>query len=223
MSGFAGLFLSLLLIYKYAIVGVAYFLDSFAIPIPGNTIIFSGGAFASQGYLSFWYIFLAALAGNMFGDVLCYRLAARYGRRVIGVLRINDRYLNAIESAVRAYPRGMIFVTRFGGPLDPIGNVVAGMFKLRFNDFLLYGIAGNAIALLMLESAGFVLGSYWQAFLSVLQTATWVIVLAVIAGVLLVVFRKHLGLSHTRTGRAISQRIARIRKFLQQEVHIDIP
>jgi len=64
------LFLSYLLIYKYAILFSVVFVTSFGLPLPATALIVAAGAFAAQGYFDFWNIFVCVFIASTLGDIL---------------------------------------------------------------------------------------------------------------------------------------------------------
>ena len=66
--------LSYLLIYKYLAFFVLLFLGSFILPLPDNLILLAVGAFASQGYFSFFLVLILAIITTTASDILGYVL-----------------------------------------------------------------------------------------------------------------------------------------------------
>ena len=82
MSNFVALLLSFLLLYKYWALFAVIFVAAVLVPLPTNSVLLAAGAFASQGYFSFWLSLAVAVGANIAGDCFDYFLARRYGRRV---------------------------------------------------------------------------------------------------------------------------------------------
>jgi len=51
-------------------------------------VLLAAGAFASQGYFSFFLSLFVVVASNVLGDYTGYFLAHRYGRRIFELLHI---------------------------------------------------------------------------------------------------------------------------------------
>ncbi len=190
MSSIAAILLSWLLLYKYALLFGVFFLSALALPLPGNTLLFATGAFASQGYMDYSLALGAVFLGNVLGDVAGYVLAARYGDRFIRKLRIKRASLHQMESYVAKHPRMTIFLSRFGGTLDPVVNILSGLGDVSFKTFLIFDGIGNIASLWVVITAGFYFGDYWQTFSGIVSTLGWIIfaILSIVA--IVVIFRR---------------------------------
>lgn len=211
MSTIAAALLSWLLLYKYTLLFGVFFLSALALPLPGNTLLFATGAFASQGYMNYGLALLVALAGNVLGDAAGYALAAYFGDDVIRTLRIKRSYLTAVEKYVANHPRATIILSRFGGSLDPVVNILSGLGEVSFRTFLLYDTIGNLLSLALVLTAGFYFGDYWQTFSNFISIIGWIACVVLALSGLAVMFRRRLGLSEIRWVRAIRHRLRRLR------------
>ena len=210
MTTIAAALLSWLLLYKYTLLFGVFFLSALARPLPGNTLLFATGAFASQGYMSYWVALLVALVGNVLGDVAGYALAAYYGDDVIRRLHIKRTYLAAVERYVANHPRVTIVLSRFGGSLDPVVNVLCGLGEVSIQTFIVFDIIGNLASLLMVLTAGYYFGDYWQTFSSFVSIIGWIAFVALAAAGLTVAFRKRLHITEPRFLRGMRQRLGRL-------------
>lgn len=198
MTALFGVLLSWLLLYKYFLLFGIFFLSALALPLPGNTLLLASGAFASQGYMNFWLALLTVLVANVLGDIAGYVLAARYGEVVIEKMRIKRSYMRATEGFVAQHPRSTIFISRFGGTLDPVVNVLSGLGEVSFKTFLIFDVIGNFVSLLLVISLGYYLGDYWQSFSGIFSTIGWLLFsLLAVVGVF-VIFRRQIGLSEMK-------------------------
>ncbi len=215
MNSIATLLLSWLLLYKYALLLVVFFLSALALPLPGNTILLASGAFVSQGYMNPWLVLASVFAGNVLGDLSGYWLARRYGEVVIDKLRIKRSYLSAVEQYVRMHPGPTIFLSRFGGSLDPVVNVLAGLVDVPAGLFLAYDASGNIVSLGLVLYLGYTLGDYWQSFSGVISIVGWImfVILALIA--LVVIFRKQLRLTEISF---VKRLLAYVRTFTRRKM-----
>ncbi len=194
MNGFVALVLSFLLLYKYWTLFLVFFLSAVILPLPGNTALLAAGAFASQGYFSFWLSFAAAISGNVLGDCFNYVLARRYGRCAIKMLRIRvPSYIERLEEYVKCHPGPTIFLTRFVGSADPLANLLSGFVGIGFGTFLLYDLLGNLVSIGAVLYAGYFLGVSWQDFSGLFIIVGWIVLgfIIVCALVIAVWYRNH--------------------------------
>ena len=214
MNSIAAVLLSWLLLYKYALLFGVFFLSGLALPLPGNTLLLATGAFSSQGYMNYLIALTTALLGNVLGDVAGFVLVDIYGERVIDKLHIKRSYLVGMEKYVTRHPRTTIFLSRFGGTLDPVVNILCGLGDVPFSTFIIFDVLGNLTSLFVVITAGYYLGDYWQSFSGVFATISWIIFVLLAATGIAIVFRKQIGLSESRFVLRTRTRVARfIKKY----------
>ena len=212
MSSIFAVLLSWLLLYKYTLLFGVFFLSALALPLPGNTLLLATGAFASQGYMSFWLSLLSVLLGNVAGDIAGFVLADIYGEKVIEKMRIKRSYLTGMERYVTRHPRITIVLSRFGGTLDPVVNILCGLGEVSLKTFIIFDIIGNFISLFIVITVGYYLGDYWQSFSGVVSTIGWIIFALLALLGIAVIFRHQIGIPEWRIVRSIRRRIRRFIK-----------
>jgi membrane protein DedA with SNARE-associated domain len=122
-------------------------LESFGLPLPGETALIACGVLASQGALPIvWVIVVAALAAIL-GDNLGYWVARKGGRRLLSRTRLTRRY------AQQYLPRGERFFAKHGGKAVFFGRFVAvlrvtaawtaGLSRMRWWRFLFWNALGG--------------------------------------------------------------------------------
>ncbi|MEP7191182.1 MAG: DedA family protein, partial [Roseiflexaceae bacterium] len=81
---------NLLATYGYIVVALGILIESMGIPLPGETLLLLGAAYAGAGHMNIWGVILAAAIGAIVGDTIGYSIGARGGRAVdasVGRLR----------------------------------------------------------------------------------------------------------------------------------------
>lgn len=124
-------------------------LESFGIPLPGETALVAAGVLASQGVLAIWEVIVVAAAAAIVGDNLGYLVARKGGRRLLERWAITRRF------AERLLPRAERFFARHGGKTVFIGRFiavlrftaawVAGLSHMTWWRFLFWNAAGGII------------------------------------------------------------------------------
>src|SRR5262245_66380447 len=84
-------------------------LESFGLPLPGETALIACGVLASQGVLPIAAVIPVAIAAAIVGDNLGYWTAREGGRALLMRYRLTRRY------AEQYLPRGERFFARHGG------------------------------------------------------------------------------------------------------------
>ena len=94
-------------------------LESFGLPVPGETALIACSVLASQGALSLAAVIAVAIFAAVLGDNLGYWPARHGGRRLLERSRLTRSY------AERYLPRGERFFVRHGGKTVFLGRFVA--------------------------------------------------------------------------------------------------
>jgi membrane protein DedA with SNARE-associated domain len=124
-------------------------LESFGLPLPGETALIACGVLASQGSLSIAWVIVVAAAAAIIGDNLGYWVARTGGRGLLERFRFTRRY------AERYLPRGERFFARHGGKTVFFGRFVAvlrvtaawvaGISRMHWWTFLGWNAAGGIL------------------------------------------------------------------------------
>ena len=123
-------------------------LESFGIPLPGETALIAFGILASQGNYSIVWVIVVAAAGAIIGDNLGYWLIGRLGGRRLferwGPLRrYADRFLPAAERLMTKHGGKVVFFGRFITVLRYTAAWAAGIGEMRWWRFLFWNAAGG--------------------------------------------------------------------------------
>jgi membrane protein DedA with SNARE-associated domain len=125
---------------------VLLFLESFGLPIPGETALIACGVLAAQGALSIVSVIGIAILAAVIGDNLGYWVARKGGRKFLGRYRLTRRY------AAQYLPRGERFFAKHGGAAVFFGRFVAvlrvtvawtaGLACMNWSRFFAWNAAG---------------------------------------------------------------------------------
>ena len=192
MSNILTFIFSFLLLYKYWALFVVFFFAGFILPIPTSSVLLATGAFASQGYFNF-FISLAVIVGsNALGDYVRYFVAQRYGRRAFKIMHVRiPVWIERLNGFISKHPRPAIFLTRFIGTTDVLGNLLCGFGGDSLSTFLLYDIIGNLISDGWLLYAGYFLGIHWQDFTGLFNITDYVILgIIIVVTLSIVIWRR---------------------------------
>ena len=124
-------------------------LESFGLPLPGETALIACAVLASQGSLSIVAVILVAIAAAIIGDNLGYWTARHGGRPLL------ERHRLTREYAAKYLPRGERFFARHGGKTVFLGRFVAvlrvtaawiaGLAHMHWWRFLGWNAAGGIV------------------------------------------------------------------------------
>jgi membrane protein DedA with SNARE-associated domain len=125
-------------------------IESFGIPIPGETALIAFGVLASQGHYSLASVIAVAAAGAIVGDNLGYWLIGRLGgqalfRRWKWLGRYADRVLPRGEALMAKHGGKVVFFGRFVSILRYTVAWIAGLTGMDWWRFFLWNAAGGIV------------------------------------------------------------------------------
>ena len=123
-------------------------LESFGVPLPGETALIAFGVLASQGHYSIVVVIAVAAAAAILGDNLGYLLIGRLGGRRLfdrwGPLRRRaERILPPTEELMAKHGGKVVFFGRFITFLRYTAAWVAGIAGMPWRKFLFWNAAGG--------------------------------------------------------------------------------
>jgi membrane protein DedA with SNARE-associated domain len=127
---------------------VVVMLESFGIPLPGETALIAFGVLAAEGHYGIGWVIALAAAGAIVGDNLGYWLLGRVGGRALfqrwrWLRRYSERVLPAAERLMERHGGKTVFFGRFITILRYTAAWVAGLGRMRWWRFLLWNAAGG--------------------------------------------------------------------------------
>jgi membrane protein DedA with SNARE-associated domain len=124
-------------------------LESFGLPLPGETTLIACAVLASQGSLSIGWVIGVATAAAIIGDNLGYWVAREGGRSLLeryGVTRrYAERYLPRAERFFARHGGKTVFIGRFVAVLRVTAAWTAGLSRMRWWRFLFWNAAGGIV------------------------------------------------------------------------------
>jgi len=123
-------------------------LESFGIPLPGETALIAFGILASQGNYSIVWVIVVAAAGAIVGDNLGYWVIGRWGGRALferwePLRRYSERFLPAAEGLMTKHGGKVVFFGRFITVLRYTAAWAAGIGQMSWWKFLFWNAAGG--------------------------------------------------------------------------------
>jgi membrane protein DedA with SNARE-associated domain len=127
---------------------VVVMLESFGVPLPGETALIAFGVLAAQGHYSIGSVIAVAAAGAIVGDNLGYWLIGRLGGRALfrrwrWLSRYSDRVLPPAERLMARHGGSVVFFGRFVSILRFTVAWVAGLSRMKWWRFFFWNAAGG--------------------------------------------------------------------------------
>jgi membrane protein DedA with SNARE-associated domain len=123
-------------------------IESFGIPLPGETALIAFGVLAAEGHYSIASVIAIAAAGAIVGDNLGYWLIGRLGGRALfrrwrWLNQYSERVLPRAESLMERHGGKTVFFGRFISILRYTVAWVAGLSRMEWWRFLFWNAAGG--------------------------------------------------------------------------------
>lgn len=178
--------------HGYLTVAVALLLENAGLPVPGETVLLLASFLAySEHRLSLPLVILAGVIAATLGDNIGFTIGHYGGRPLLDryqhLLRIPDAVIARGERLMTQYGAPIIFVARFIFGLRVVAGPLAGVLRMNWAMFALYNFLGAALWVTVIASAGYFLGSQWEALLRLMGRVN-VLVFVLAAVVLAVVW-----------------------------------
>jgi membrane protein DedA with SNARE-associated domain len=137
-------------------------LESFGLPVPGETALIACAVGASQGDLSIAAVIAVAAAAAIIGDNLGYLAARKGGRALLDRYRLTrrmaDRYLPAGERFFAKHGGKAVFLGRFVAVLRVTAAWCAGLARMPWWSFLGWNAAGGIVWATLIGLLAYFLG-----------------------------------------------------------------
>ena len=125
-------------------------IESFGIPVPGETALIAFGVLASQGHYSIAVVIAVAAAAAIIGDNLGFWAIGRFGGRALiaryaWVERRTRHVLPRAEALIARYGGRAVFFGRFVAVLRETIAWVAGLAGMSWPRFLFWNALGGIV------------------------------------------------------------------------------
>lgn len=129
--------------------------------LPGDSLLFTAGFLASQGFLNIHVLVLGCFIAAVTGDSVGYYIGHKYGRKLFkreDSLLFHKDHLVRAEKFYEKYGGKTIILARFMPVVRTFAPVVAGIGKMNYPTFLTYNLVGGLLWAVALPYAGYYLG-----------------------------------------------------------------
>jgi membrane protein DedA with SNARE-associated domain len=124
-------------------------LESFGLPVPGETALIACSVLASQGSLSIVWVIVVGVSAAIIGDNLGYWAARRGGRPLLERNRLTrgyaEKYLPRGERFFAKHGAKAVFFGRFVAVLRVTAAWIAGISHMHWWRFLLWNALGGIV------------------------------------------------------------------------------
>lgn len=127
--------------------------------LPGDSLLFTAGIFASQGFLNLEILLIGCVVAAILGDSVGYWSGKKYGRKLFerdsGFFFKKQRLYDA-ENFYLKHGKITIVIARFVPIIRTFAPIVAGIGNMNFKTFISYNVFGGLV-----WASGMILGGYF--------------------------------------------------------------
>ncbi|KKU70078.1 MAG: hypothetical protein UY17_C0022G0006 [Candidatus Beckwithbacteria bacterium GW2011_GWC2_47_9] len=128
---------------------------------PGDSLLFTAGVFASQGYLSFAPLLILSFLAAVSGDAVGYFFGKKVGQKFFDreeSFFFRKSYIKKTEEFYAKHGRQTVVLARFMPVVRTFAPILAGMGGMAYSVFFKYNVIGALIWAVGLITLGFFFG-----------------------------------------------------------------
>lgn len=130
--------------------------------LPGDSLLFVGGAAAAGGMLDLWLLLFSIILGAIIGDTLNYWVGNYIGLHIFlerFPMLVKKEYIDRTYGFFEKYGGAAIFFARFVPLVRTFAPFLAGVGTMHYQRFLFYNALGGISWALLLVLAGYYFGT----------------------------------------------------------------
>ena len=130
--------------------------------LPGDSLIFTAGFLASQGFLNVWVLTIVTFSAAILGDNFGYAMGKKFGPKIF---KKEDSFLFHRDHLDRArifyetYGGKTIVLARFLPVIRTFAPILAGVGDMKYKSFVFFNVLGAVIWAIGMTWLGFILGN----------------------------------------------------------------
>ena len=130
--------------------------------LPGDSLLFTAGFLASQGYLNIWVLAILTFLGAVLGDNFGYVMGKKFGPKVFkkeDSFLFNRDHLERARIFYEKYGGKTIVLARFLPVIRTFVQVLAGVGNMEYKKFVFFNIFGGFLWAVGMTWLGYFLGN----------------------------------------------------------------
>ena len=129
---------------------------------PGDSLLFTAGFLASQGFISPTWLFIGAFVAAVLGDSVGYAFGKKIGPKIFtkeDSFFFNKKHIQRSEHFYEKYGKKTIILARFIPIVRTFAPILAGVGNMSYRTFISYNVIGGFIWSIGITALGFTLGA----------------------------------------------------------------
>ena len=181
--------------HGYWAIAIVLLLENVGLPVPGETVLLWASFLAySRHELQLGWVIVVATIAVTIGGELGYIVGWRGGRALLEryrpFLRVSECTLERGEALFARYGPVAVVAARFVFGIRVIAGPLAGVLHMPSRKFSLYNFLGALIWVSAISGLAYTFGSQWSRVSGVVKDLDWVLIIAVVVGLLIWWLRK---------------------------------
>ena len=129
--------------------------------LPGDSLLFTAGLLASEGYLNVALLIFGSVIAAILGDSVGYAFGARLGPKIFSredSLLFHKKHIERTKKFYEKYGAKTIILARFIPIVRTFAPILAGVGQMRYRTFITYNVIGGVLWAAGVPLAGYILG-----------------------------------------------------------------
>lgn len=130
--------------------------------LPGDSLLFTAGFLASQGFLNIWYLVPLLFVGAVLGDNVGYAFGFKVGPMLFTreeSIFFHKDHLERARIFYEKYGKKAIVIARFMPGIRTFAPILAGVGKMHYPTFMSYNLIGGFLWGAGMPLLGYFLGN----------------------------------------------------------------
>lgn len=129
--------------------------------LPGDSLLFTAGFIASQGFLNIWVLIFGSFVCAVFGDNVGYATGHRFGRKLFQKEEsffFHKKNLHKTQFFYDKHGKKTVVLARFMPIVRTFAPIIAGVGSMRYRTFMFYNLIGGFLWTVGITILGYCLG-----------------------------------------------------------------